>query len=865
MSGKLRRIRIGGRSATVPEDRLADLLVDLENDGVDYDVDPDDGPALTASASKPAVVAERVEASGDGLSAQKTAAPQTDKLTGLTNEDFEQKPRPEPDTVEGDRQRRITDLMRSDGKSASSVIAEHPELARGSFTGRTPASGTDGPAGDAPRPWFAALADQAREMGREDLRTVRNLYRDTKETLGDAYTAATAGATYGTDDDIVRAVAGDAAGDEAQRRKHEAFKRSPVASVVSDVAGGFANPLGGIARGAGPLAEAIVSGAARAFGDSNGSAAERGTAAAGGALTGSLYGMVPGISKGAANAYSALARGAGGVADRMRLTTWLPRSQVKTLAREKGDDAVAAYARELEAPRQGLDGDSIAGGYFTTAEGGERRAQKVAAEAAKRANAVEGELASRYPVASLKDGAAGPDVDVSQMVNDLRGQGRVVAGRAAPIAERHADYLNRTADRIEGTSLEPIPGAADGANVYGGSAFGSPQAYAAPVGVAGEQAALQAAGSALPQPGRPYRGTFQGGSYASQDPAVPSDIAAAAKAQGARLRGGPAGAFNSPPTLDELSQQGFTSLEVPHAGPTSQRPGQLVYDLAGDTVTPVGRPAAADVTLAPDGRAMFAEQPTGNVPFSRALADRRYYDRSIGQQWTRPAGTLGPEDLVDRGVANDYRGALTGSIEANAPDLAQPWQSSMRDQHVANLVLDPVSRSASAQYGVNPFSVRDAISALSGRGIGMVNTAGRVAAPIAAPAAATAMRDTSRALGAAADASRFVGNASQFAMPGIAQQAAASRRGEGVPDDAYSQQQSGEESRGYNVQANMARVMKESPQLFAPFKNDFDRALESGNESDFVAVAERLAREDSPKGRLFARTVWPRLTGAQQQ
>ena len=344
------------------------------------------------------------------------------------------------------------------------------------------------PESQQPRPWFSALADAFR--GTEELHGENeNLDAQAKSGLG-------AGMIYG------------ASSHWLDPGKDERLKATPAQRVAGEVVGSALSPLNFGAKIPAQIASSALQGGVERVADDwdrDMSPAARAISALKGAgISGTASGLFGGAAKTVQAGFGKLAPVADKAADRLRLSTWLPYDQVRGLARDKGDDAVAAYARELEAPRTALDGDSISGGYFTTAEGGERRAQKVAQEAGGRINAIEDELTSRYPVASLKDKAAGPDVDVSDMIDELRGASRGVAGRVMPAASQHARYLDKTANRLEQSTVEPIASAADGANVWGGTGFQSPNAYASNVGMAGEYAALEAASSNLSRPGVRY-------------------------------------------------------------------------------------------------------------------------------------------------------------------------------------------------------------------------------------------------------------------------------------------------------------------------------------------------------------------------
>lgn len=407
-----------------------------------------------------------------------------------------------------------------------------------------------------------------------------------------------------------------------------------------------------------------------------------------------------------------------------------------------------------------------------------------------------------------------------------RGVGRAIAG-AEPWFGRHADAnrlrtvlpkqmiddmrLSKGADAIARYASElEQPRAAIGGKAISGGLMATPDAAAARAATVGADAGRRIAeledelGSRFPGGGPPV-------DYGPIAASLQQEAAAVGQ------RGMPMARSTHAPYLRSTAE---ALLDTPR------------YDAPPDWLT--ARAVGAVDDAAPH-----------RVHLDQALKDRRYYDKAIGSGFNRPAGQLSVQDLVDRGVANDLRGAISRGISESAPEMAQPWESAMRDSHVANLVVDPATRVASRFGGASPMGVRDMVRAaglVGNPGMGAASLAGSAAAPMAHSSVSAVQRGLGKASGAVGQAGQDVG--------GKLQQLGASR----LPG-AIAAAQQGDAKAPDRLPSAIAEALRSDPSALGPYAQPLAAAMASPNPGAVNALVEQLTRQD----RRFAEEILPKL------
>lgn len=155
---------------------------------------------------------------------------------------------------------------------------------------------------------------------------------------------------------------------------------------------------------------------------------------------------------------------------------------------------------------------------------------------------------------------------------------------------------------------------------------------------------------------------------------APSD-AATRTAQAARLR-----------KVTEVTPEGPPQMIQPEA-----RSPEFWFE--GDSPAPVGR----EVPLEPVA--------TGQLPFSQALEDRRYFDQQVNHLRRGGHKGAGTEEQVQRQVANQLRGALDEGLEGAVqrgelpPEPVDAWKTHKKNYATAAAVDDPSLAKMQSEYG----------------------------------------------------------------------------------------------------------------------------------------------------------------------
>ncbi len=185
-------------------------------------------------------------------------------------------------------------------------------------------------------------------------------------------------------------------------------------------------------------------------------------------------------------------------------------------------------------------------------------------------------------------------------------------------------------------------------------------------------------------------------------------------------------------------------------GPDKIIPGYDIPANGSDYMTPV-RQKTPDVV-----------EPTYDVthqmPFDRALANRRYLDSNIN--YTRRGGYEGApmQEQVRRGAAGEIRAGIRETLDNAAaagevnPETVSSWKGGMEDYATSAAVQDPAMANVYQEYGNQKISLPGFLAATSGAeaagvpGIGLGMAAGQLAKSRGTPLLAGTQRTGQRAL-----------------------------------------------------------------------------------------------------------------------
>lgn len=194
-------------------------------------------------------------------------------------------------------------------------------------------------------------------------------------------------------------------------------------------------------------------------------------------------------------------------------------------------------------------------------------------------------------------------------------------------------------------------------------------------------------------------------------------------------------------------------------------------------------------------------------------------------------------------TANQYRGMLNNYVGQGGEDLSAGF-----DQANQNYGLAATIRDAAHARGLGPANVNEG-SPLSSAGNFAANAL--TGGGLAADATANAARLAQGTFGAASDFSNIAASASPTAISALAN--AGRNRPTSSQSDAYSQAQTGQDSRGHQLGANIDTALDSNPQLLGSYADKFAHT----DDEERSALAERLARTDPD-----FKPIYARLTGA---